>query len=130
MKLGYVIIYVEDVSASINFYQSAFGFSPGFVHESGGYAELETGGTVLAFAAKQVADDSLPDGYELLSRMTRPPGIEIAMVTDDVPAAVNTAIAAGAEMISEPAEKPWGQIVGYVRAPDGVLIEVCTPIAS
>ena len=27
-----------------------------------------------------------------------------------------------------PEEKPWGQIVGYVRGIDGSIIELCTPV--
>ena len=26
--------------------------------------------------------------------------------------------------------KPWGQIVSYVRCPDGTLVELCTPVAA
>ena len=29
-----------------------------------------------------------------------------------------------------PATKPWGQVVSYVRAPDGCLIELCTPVGG
>jgi hypothetical protein len=25
-------------------------------------------------------------------------------------------------------QKPWGQTVGYVRDPDGFLVEICSPI--
>ncbi len=30
----------------------------------------------------------------------------------------------------EPEEKPWGQVVGYVRALDGSIIELCSPIGG
>lgn len=49
MKLGYVILYVADVGQTVDFYEAAFGLKRRFVHESGQYAELETGATALAF---------------------------------------------------------------------------------
>ncbi|WP_083994044.1 hypothetical protein [Gelidibacter algens] len=29
-------------------------------------------------------------------------------------------------IIEEPKQKPWGQIVAYIRDLDGFLIEICT----
>ncbi|MFQ3593593.1 MAG: VOC family protein, partial [Gemmataceae bacterium] len=29
-----------------------------------------------------------------------------------------------------PVAKPWGQVVSYVRCPDGILVELCTPIGA
>ena len=49
MKLGYVIVYVADVAATVAFYERAFSLKRRFVHESGQYAEMETGATALAF---------------------------------------------------------------------------------
>jgi len=56
MKLGYTIIYVADVLATVEFYESAFGLTRRFIHESNLYAELETGSTVLAFAGNEAAE--------------------------------------------------------------------------
>jgi uncharacterized glyoxalase superfamily protein PhnB len=49
-------------------------------------------------------------------------------VTDDVQAAFDKAVAAGAVVVTKPTKKPWGQIVGYVRDNNGFLVELCTPI--
>lgn len=38
------------------------------------------------------------------------------------------AVASGTIVIKEPDKKPWGQVVGYVRAIDGSIIELCSPI--
>ena len=130
MKFGYTIIYVSDVAATIKFYLDAFGIQARFVHEGGDYAELNTGETTLAFAAHSLGDLNFPDGYSKLTELSRPAGIEIALVTDDVSSAVANAVAAGAKVICEAKVKPWGQTVAYVRAPDGCLIELCTPVAT
>ena len=57
-------------------------------------------------------------------------GFELAFVTDDPHTAYATAITAGAAAIAPPAEKPWGQVVAYVRDPNGCLVEICSPIGS
>ena len=128
MNFAYAIVYVADVPAALDFYSRAFGFATRFLHESNGYGELETGGTALAFASHEVAGGNLPGGYEPLSDMPRPAGIEIGITTDDVPAAMENAVRNGAALVAAAKEKPWGQTVAYVRCPFGVLIEICTPM--
>ena len=43
MQLGYTILYVPDVPATLKFYEAAFGLVTRFLHDSGDYGELETG---------------------------------------------------------------------------------------
>lgn len=128
MKLGYTIAYVPNVPAALTFFETAFGLKRRFLHESGAYGELETGATTLAFASHELGDSNFPTGVVRASESTRPLGMEIALVTDDVAKAHNAAIAAGAVAIVEPADKPWGQTVSYVRCPAGILVELCTPL--
>lgn len=129
MKLGYIILYVPDVAASIAFYEKAFGWNCRFQNSEGGndYAELDTGATVLAFASEQLAD-SHGTGYRKARPDEPAPAVEIAMVTDDVDASFQQAVAAGAKPVKEPAAQSWGQTVSYVRDPNGFLIEICTPV--
>ncbi len=106
MRLGYVILSVPDVAARLAFYGRAFGLAPRFVHDSGQDAELETGGTALAFAEETF-----------------------------VAAAFARAVAAGARPVAAPVTKPsvtkpsvtkpWGQTVASVRDGDGALGELC-----
>lgn len=130
MKLGYVIVYVPDVAASLDFFTRAFGFERRFLHESGTYGELNTGETVLSFAAHTLGDANFPGGHVHASASTKPLGMEIAVVTEAVSDAHWHAIQNGATELSPPSQKPWGQTVSYVRAPDGVLIELCTPLPA
>lgn len=53
MKLGYTIAYVSDVAESIAFYEHAFGLKRRFIHESGQYGELETGGPLVVSCGNQ-----------------------------------------------------------------------------
>ena len=130
MKLGYTIAYVPDVEDSLAFYEQAFGMKRRFLHESGSYGELDTGETTLGFAAHELGDSHFPAGHVRASESARPLGMEIALVTDDVPAAHASALQHGATELAAPAHKPWGQVVSWVRAPDGTLIELCTPMAG
>jgi len=128
MKFGYTIVYVPDVAAAMRFYADAFGFGVRFLHESGDYGELETGATTLAFASHALGEANFPRGVVRASESERPLGVEIVFVTDDVDAACRAAVAQGGVVLTEPTQKPWGQTLAYVRAPDGTLIELCTPM--
>jgi len=129
-KLGYTILYVEDVAATLAFYEEAFGLSRRFFQEEGGmaYGELETGATRLAFANLAIAAQSLGRAPILPDPAGPPLGFEIALTIGDVPALHARALAAGAANVSDPTTKPWGQTVAYVRDKAGFLIELCTPI--
>jgi catechol 2,3-dioxygenase-like lactoylglutathione lyase family enzyme len=128
MKLGYTIVYVPDVGASLGSFGQAFGLKTRFLHESGDYGELDTGATTLAFADHALADSNFPGGHVRADGSSQPLGMEIGLVTGDVAAAHAQAVAAGARELSAPATKPWGQVVSYLRTPDGCLVELCTPI--
>jgi catechol 2,3-dioxygenase-like lactoylglutathione lyase family enzyme len=129
MRFGYVILHVPDVGAAVAFYEAAFGLARRFVHDGGDYAEMATGETVLAFAADSlVAANGLPAPPR--DAAARGFGGELAFITEDVPAAFARALAAGAAPAVAPAAKPWGQVGGYVRDLNGVLVELCTPVGG
>ncbi len=127
MKLGYLIVYVRDVVATVAFYERAFGLVCRFRHETQ-YAEMETGTTALAFVDEAfVATSGVT--FRLNRTTDTAAGVEIGLCADDVNAAFDTAIAAGATGVIAPQRKPWGQTVSYVRDCNGVLVEICSPIA-
>lgn len=128
MKFTYTIVYVADVAASLDFFERAFGLKRRFMVETGDYGELETGATTLSFAQHATARGNLGRDYVVAETSAQPLGIEIGLVTDDVPAACERAVQAGATLLKAPASKPWGQVVAYVRCPDGTLVELCTAV--
>lgn len=127
MKLGYTIIYVADVPNTVAFYETAFGITRRFIHESDLYAEMETGDTILSFAGNEAAEMS---GLAIFPNDPASPaaGWEICFVTDDVAAAYAHAVASGCRPISGPSEKPWGQTVSFVRDLNGCIVEIASPI--
>ncbi len=129
MTLGYVVIYVPDVTAAVEFYERAFSLERRFLHESGDYAEMETGGTALAFASEGMAERN---GVAIRPNAPRDAaaGIEVGLVTEDPETAYARALAAGASAVKPVEVKPWGQKVSYVRDLNGCLVEICSPVTD
>jgi catechol 2,3-dioxygenase-like lactoylglutathione lyase family enzyme len=128
MKLAYTTLFVASIERSLAFYRAAFGLERRFVHESGQYAELDTGTTALAFAAHDLARTIVKIPYRAGARGEPPAGFELGLETGDVPRAYERAVAAGALPVSAPERMPWGQTVAYVRDPDGVLVVLVSEI--
>ncbi len=127
LKFKYTILYIEDVTKTLNFFEKAFGFKQTMLHESGDYGELATGATTLSFSS-----------LKLMSNIGKNPGranassptFEIAFETNDVAAALAKALEAGATLVQDCQDMPWGQTTAYVSDINGFLIEICTPIGS
>jgi uncharacterized glyoxalase superfamily protein PhnB len=49
-------------------------------------------------------------------------------VSDDVAGAFQRAVREGAEPVTAPQTKPWGQDVAYVRDREGTLVEIASPV--
>ena len=123
MQFAYTICYVDSVADAVTFFTEGLGLELKMRHESGDYAELATGSTTLSLAARSMVATLVDD-----AAIAGSSGFEIALATDDVPAAVSRAVAAGATLVRDTEQKLWGQVVAYVRSPGGVLLELCTPM--
>ena len=125
MIFRYTILYVDDVSASLDFFERAFGLERAFLHESGDYGEMTTGTTKLAFSSKELMRqlDKNP-----ASPRPDAPTFEIAFETDDVAGALQRAVDVGATLIQNARDEPWGQTTSYVSDPNGYLIEICSAV--
>jgi catechol 2,3-dioxygenase-like lactoylglutathione lyase family enzyme len=124
MQLRYIILYVPDVGAAMDFYARAFGLELRFLHDDGDYGEMATGETRLAFSSIALMQSL---GKQVASAAPERPSFELAFATDDVPAALQRALSAGAALVQGATDMPWGQTISYVRAPEGTLVEICTP---
>lgn len=129
MKFGYAIIYVENVPATVAFYEDAFGLKRRFIHESNLYAEMKTGSTILSFASNEAAE---MNGLAILPNKPTEPaaGWEICFTTTDISSAFEKAVAHGCRAVCRPQVKPWGQSVCYVRDLNGCLVEIATPMGK
>jgi lactoylglutathione lyase len=123
-SLGWIVLYVDDVAATVDRFVTAFGLTARFVTPDGDYGELDTGSTTLGVCARSLAADSA--GIDV-----GPPnlGFNITLVTDDVPAAYARALEHDMTALKEPTTKPWGQTVSYVTTPEGFIVELATAVS-
>lgn len=128
--LSNVLFYVKDLEGTLAFYEKAFGVKTAFVDETGVYAQLDTGTTALGFVKLEFAKANLGKEVVELDGEKPPHAMEIAFAVEDVDGVYKQALEAGAVAVSEPADKPWGQRDGYVRDPNGILIEICSPMVA
>ncbi|KFF03830.1 VOC family protein [Chryseobacterium luteum] len=128
IKFKYVILYVENVEKSMNFYRDTFDTSVKFITPEKDYGELLTGETSLSFASLPLAGSNVKQGFLSSRSEEKPFGIELGFTTDDVENLLEKAIKNGAVLYEEIAVKPWGQKVAYIKDPDNYLVEICTEI--
>ena len=133
------IFYVQDVSATLDFYKRVFGFDTFFQDKDNRYGVLKTGHTMhdgkevgmIGFSSADVVRDSMiKQDMHLAKKGQKPLGAEICLMTPDIETAYAEVIAKGAEAVSPPEPKPWGARVAYVRDLNGLLIELTTPMES
>ena len=116
----YVVLLVDDLERSLAFYVETLGLYLG--HRAGPYAQLVTGRSRLALYERQALAESL--GSPLRAPEADAPGFLLGFKVEDVDAAWEDLVAAGARPVSAPCERPWGQRSAHVRDPDGHLIEL------
>ncbi|AWI35560.1 glyoxylase [Bacillus safensis FO-36b] len=125
MKMKYTILYVNDVEASIHFYQQVLGFPIKLRVES--YVEFDTGDVTLSINSRQDVKEAL--GLPVPEANQASHTFEIGFVVDDVEQTIASMKEKGVSIIKEPAKKPWGQTVAYVSDPDGHFIEICDAVS-
>jgi lactoylglutathione lyase len=119
-RVGYVILYVRDLTASITFYRYVLGLP--FKFQDAGYAEFGTRGTRFALYEKRRAE-------WLTGRTVTPgPAAEVVFMVDDVDAHARRLAASGVSIISGPADRPWGHRTIHLLDPDAFIVELAHEI--
>lgn len=124
VKMGYVILYVENLEKTKHFYGELLGLE--LKNEFGTYIEFNTGTTVLSFNTRE--DVRELTGLPIPNGVRKEQTFELGFVTEEVEVTVEHLREAGVPILMDPVEKPWGQKVAYVEDPDGHYIEICSPI--
>jgi lactoylglutathione lyase len=111
LSLRTTAFYVQDVPATLDFYDRAFGMRMRYLHPSWGYAELETGDTLLSFVSEEFlrAADLLGGVPVVCARRGEPLGAQIALVSRDLDGDWRRAVEAGATILKAPEPKPWAR---------------------
>ena len=106
----------EDTAAALDWLAKAFGFRERFRHPVGGridHAEMEFAGGLIMLAT--------PGTDHRSPRRLRQAKVVIHVYVDDVRAHFERAKAAGATIVREPTEKPYGTIQYAAEDPEGHL---------
>jgi lactoylglutathione lyase len=120
MEIGYVILYVEDLAASVEFYRDVVGLAYKFT--DAGYAEFDAGGVRFALYERRRAE-------WLTGREVTPgAGGEVVVMVQDVDAHAERLRVAGVPILSGPADRPWGHRTVHVADPDGFVVEFAAEI--
>jgi lactoylglutathione lyase len=119
-RLGYLILYVSDLAASIAFYRDVIGLPLKFV--DAGYAEFATRDTRFALYERRRAE-------WLIGGPTAPgPAAEAVFVVDDVDEQARRLTEMGVPLLSRPTDRPWGHRTLHVGDPDGFVVEFAQEI--
>jgi catechol 2,3-dioxygenase-like lactoylglutathione lyase family enzyme len=132
-RIHVLTLAVDDLERALDFYRQLGLESPGVIGTefagdettpAGAAAmfELESGLTLALYPRSELAKDAGVRGEFSIGH--------IVDSKDEVDALLAQAEAAGATVIGEPHDRPWGIYSGYFRDPDGHLWEVIWRAAS
>jgi lactoylglutathione lyase len=119
-QVGYVILYVSDLAASIAFYRDVLGLPFKFV--DAGYAEFATHGTRFALYERRRAE------WLVGGPVAPGPAAEVVFLVEDVDEQARRLAAWGVPLLSPPADRPWGHRTVHVADPDGFVVEFAQEI--
>ena len=118
--LGYVILYVSDLSTSVEFYRDVAGLEHRFT--DAGYAEFGTGPTRFALYERRRAK------WLIGHAVTPGPAGEVVFIVQDVDAVAAALRGRGVPLLAEPADRPWGHRTLHIADPDGFIVEFAQEI--
>lgn len=119
---GLVNVFTGDIEASLAFYQGVLGLPETFRTPTDGvpdHVEMDVGGFVLALSTVEAAQR-----VHGLDARPGSPAMELVFWTDDVDAAYDEVVAAGAPAVTAPHDTGNGNRNAVVRDPDGTLVEL------
>ncbi|MEV4706032.1 VOC family protein [Actinoplanes sp. NPDC049316] len=110
---AFPVITVSDLPAASAFYRDQMGFTEQYRFPGEGdpvFVTLALGTSKLSLAAGPAAD------------------FDLCVYADDCDAAVRQLRDAGAEVLEEPADQPWGERMARLRDPSGHRILLMAPL--
>ncbi len=120
----YPLIITTDLAHSTAFYRDVLGLVP--VFEADWYAQFQSPDQAAAQLALIVPEhDSVPERFWAAAA-----GVIISLEVDDVDTRWEAARDAGAEMIVDVRDEPWGQRHFVTVDPNGLMIDVVQSISE
>jgi lactoylglutathione lyase len=121
-RLGYVILFVEDLERSMAFYGDVIGVP--FRLEGDGYVEFATQGARFGLYDRNRLEELTGQGPEPPGH----PGGEVVFLVEDVDTEAARLREAGATILTGPVDRPWGHRTVHVLDPDGFVVELAEEI--
>lgn len=127
MRHAITILAVDDVARAARFYVDALGAKPRV--DVGVYAELDMpdGPAIGVYLRAGFERNTGRAATPLAAGATS--STELYFRVDDVDAALARALAAGAQLLSPAAPRPWGEDVAYVADSDGNVLAFARKVA-
>jgi lactoylglutathione lyase len=121
----YIVLAVEDLDVALAFWVDLLGLR--LDHRSDPFVQLATGPTRICLYQREAFGRT--SGHAVARDAARARAFEVGFKVDDVDAAWAAFLAAGAEGVCAPTDRPWGQRTAYLSDPDGHLVELAQPLA-
>jgi len=121
------ILYTSDVSGLVRFYCSSFGFEEQYRFpdaQDAGFVSLTRSGVSLGIVSEQTPRQLIDRGLGTGAKF------ELFIYVDDVDQQVRQLHGAGATVLREPEDMPWGERVAYAEDPEGNPISIAQAVAS
>ena len=113
------IVFVDDVSASLAFYEAVLRTRRDHLDDDGSYGELDR----VGFAANWHAEHNLDFPFRANASSEDPAGFALYFVVENVDGTFDRAVESGADAVWAPEDKPWGRAAMF-RDLDGVLVQL------
>ncbi|MGI8798072.1 MAG: VOC family protein [Pseudonocardia sp.] len=121
-----LIVTARDYDAALRFYRDALGLREHseFVSDGGGHVTiLEAGRATLEITDERNAQ--FVDDVEVGRRVGG--HLRVAFEVPDAAAATRKLVEAGADLVAEPTETPWGSLNSRLEAPAGLQLTLFGP---
>ena len=133
-QIHVITLAVADLDRALAFYRDGLGFaSQGVIGTEWGGDDVDAAGAIAMFTLEGGLVLAVYPRSELAKDAGVPPGAptsgefsigHLVSSRAEVDAALADARAAGATLLAEPRDRPWGIYSGYFQDPDGHLWEV------
>jgi len=114
MAVTAIDLHVADVPGATALLSRAYGWR--VLTDDPEFGELDAGGLRIMLSREAM----VPWG--------RTDGVILHHYVDDIAAAVEKAVEAGAELLTGPLRTDWGTEAAYLKGPGGLVVDVCRDV--